>query len=509
MAKKSLSVNKAVEGKVSKTKKTGRSASAQKTLKIPQLNLADSIARVRNLAWTGQHAQAIELATQALAYSKIKPTEPTDLLDLRAESYIAQGKLDLAKKDANAMLKIANASKKAALKAQALIRKGVVQGFQDEYETSLRTLTSALKIARRYSAKHLEAESLYRLGELQLYLNRNEQAVHFAQQAADLYMSLGDPSRLGRSLRVVAFACFRLGRREESINVSQTALTLCEKAGDNLGKGLALNALSVNEIDLALALKHVKEARRALEASGYLNALFSNTNNLGYTYSQFGLYQRAVRFYKKAIDIYPYDIGYPIINLAFADLELNDPDLARKHLDELAERRPSIGDEYLLACIQEILGQIALAEVDPKTATKHFKRAVQISHQAGLAREIGDHALLGQAYLAEGNKTAAIKSTTRATKLHRDRGFPKVEDYPTQRVWWSHAQALQANKKTKEAREALEMAYDFLLEGIVHTSDEGIRRNYLNKIKVNREIIQAWLKDGAKRKLPNERLFAH
>ncbi|MGZ9165728.1 MAG: hypothetical protein ACXW4U_11185, partial [Anaerolineales bacterium] len=105
MAKKSLSVNKAVEGKVSKTKKTGRSASAQKTLKIPQLNLADSIARVRNLAWTGQHAQAIELATQALAYSKIKPTEQMDLLDLRAESYIAQGKLDLAARDANTMMK--------------------------------------------------------------------------------------------------------------------------------------------------------------------------------------------------------------------------------------------------------------------------------------------------------------------------------------------------------------------------------------------------------------------
>ena len=456
MAKKSLSVNKAVEGKASKTKKTGRRASAQKTLKIPQLNLADSIARVRNLAWTGQHAQAIELATQALAYSKIKPTEQMDLLDLRAESYIAQGKSDLAAKDANAMVKLANKAKKPTLKAQALIRKGVVQGLKDEDEKAIRTLNSALKIARRNSAKHLEAESSYRLGELQLYLNLNEQAIHFAQQAADLYLSLGNPFRVGRALRVVAFACFRLGRREESINVAQTALTLCERAGDNLGKGLALNALSVNEIDMALALKHLKEAYQAFEASGYEPALTSNTNNLGYTYSQFGLYQRAMRFYKKVIDIYPHDITFPLVNWAFADLELNDPNLARKHLDELAEQRPLIVDDYILACIQEILGQIALAEGHPKIAVKHFKRAVQISQQAGLAREIGDHALLGLAYLAEDNQAAALKATTRATKLHRDRGLPKIDDYPTQYVWWQHAQALIANKKTKEARQALD-----------------------------------------------------
>jgi len=433
-----------------------------------------------------------------------------DLLDLRAESYIAQGKLDLAAKDAKAMMKLAIKAKKPTLKVQALIREGVVKGLQEESrQKAIGTLNSALKIARKNSAKHLEAQSLSWLGEIQLSINLNEQAKISAQQAADLYLSLGNPSDVGRALRVVAFACFRLGQKEESLNIGQTALTLCGQMGDNLGRGRALNVLSVNEIDLALALKHLKESRQALEASGYVIALASNTNNLGYTYSQFGLYQRAVRFLQKSIDIHPHDVDFPLTNLAFAYLGLNAPNLARKHLDELAERHPAIGDNYILACHQEILGQIALAEGDPKTATKHFKRAVQISHQAGLAREIGDHALLGQAYLAEGNQTAALKSTTRAVKLHRDRGFPKVEDYPTQQVWWRHSQVLQANKKTKEAREALELAYDFLLKGIAHTGDEGIRRNYLNKISVNREIIRAWLLNGKKYKLPNERLFAH
>jgi len=34
--------------------------------------------------------------------------------------------------------------------------------------------------------------------------------------------------------------------------------------------------------------------------------------------------------------------------------------------------------------------------------------------------------------------------------------------------------------------------------------DEGLRRNYLNKVPVNRAIIAAWLADGAKRKRPKQ-----
>ena len=53
------------------------------------------------------------------------------------------------------------------------------------------------------------------------------------------------------------------------------------------------------------------------------------------------------------------------------------------------------------------------------------------------------------------------------------------------------------------------MAYDFLLQGIASLRDAGLRRNYLNKVAINREIIQAWVKENARRKLPKEQLYAH
>ena len=80
---------------------------------------------------------------------------------------------------------------------------------------------------------------------------------------------------------------------------------------------------------------------------------------------------------------------------------------------------------------------------------------------------------------------------------------------PSQEIWWRHTQALLANGQDQAARMALERAYDFLLEGIANVRDEGLRRNYLNKVAANRELLQFWVKDGRKRKLPRKRLFAH
>ena len=53
------------------------------------------------------------------------------------------------------------------------------------------------------------------------------------------------------------------------------------------------------------------------------------------------------------------------------------------------------------------------------------------------------------------------------------------------------------------------MAYQFMLKGIASLSDEGLRRNYLNKVETHREIVAAWLKDARKRRLSPERRAAH
>ena len=89
-----------------------------------------------------------------------------DLLDLRAESYIALGKLDLAAEDAAAILELARREKSPAVKAQALNRQSLVQMRQGELKSAAKTAVAATKAARQSRQKPLLATSLSILGEV-------------------------------------------------------------------------------------------------------------------------------------------------------------------------------------------------------------------------------------------------------------------------------------------------------------------------------------------------------
>ncbi|MGA2491156.1 MAG: GAF domain-containing protein, partial [Anaerolineales bacterium] len=202
-------------------------------------------------------------------------------------------------------------------------------------------------------------------------------------------------------------------------------------------------------------------------------------------------------------------LTYGLGNLAEIEIILGDLDAARTHLQEFAGLIHFLGDPRMDSTHDIELANLALAEGDPKKAISHIKSAVQIAHQAGILGENALLAQLGQAYLANGTPVAALKATRKATNMHRRHAFAKPESLTSQEIWWRHTQALLTNGQTRAARAALERAYNFLLEGIVHVGDEGLRRNYLNKVLVNRELLEFWVKDGRKRKLPKERIFAH
>jgi GAF domain-containing protein/CheY-like chemotaxis protein/tetratricopeptide (TPR) repeat protein len=492
-----------------------------------QTKTLEIVARVRELAWTGQHAQAIELASQELAAPGTggSPSASTrmDLLDLRAESYMAQGKLGLAAEDAAAMVTLADAieqkvkGKKQKLLAQALNRKALVQMRQGDLPTALETASAAVQAARSTEADGLPAllaASLFRLSEAHWRVGQAEGSMTTSQEALALFQAAGDLSGAGRQYWSLATAYANLGHAEEARDAAQTALALCQQAGDQYGIGNALNMLSIVGVDIAGNIRYLQQALQAIELAGYVERQAAILHNLGNAYYELGLYPHSIRLITSARNI-TQDIGaklglaYALSSLADAETILGNLDAAHSFIQELTPLIPSLGDPKMDTGLESGLGSVALAEGKPAAAVRYFKSAVQIANQGGLSSENGYLAQLAQAYLAKGNPAAALKATRKATQLHRQQAFAKPEAVTSQELWWRHTQALLANKQTGPAREALERAYDFLLEGIASVRDEGLRRNYLNKVAANRELVHYWVKDGRKRKLPKERLLAH
>jgi len=477
--------------------------------KISKAKIDEVLAQACEYARIGKHGKTIELCTETLDAIGVGNSrniqEQLDLLGIRIESCLSWLKREAVESDVILMTKLVEQTTRPDLIAKAFISKGRVQINQGQPGQARKTLSMALGLAKQSGRKELEAEGLYILWGAQT----GDRQIETVKQAAEIYFSLGDRFRAGPALTRLAGSYRLAGRIDEARRTAHQALEICKETGNILGVGYAYNTLSNTDTDLVLRIKHQKLASQAFEAAGNLGQLAGTANNLGYIYYDLGLYSRAQRYYQKALEIYPNHF-YPIANSIYLELELKELDQAGKHLVELR----SMVEEgqifnYDQTIMEDLSGRMAFLNNKSKVANKHFKNAIRLSREAGHAKEIGFLTWLGKIQQASGAFPAALKSTSEAVKLHRKLDFPFIDDHPSQGIWWQHVQALRAKQKTDEAEYALEKAYEFLLQGITSMRDEGLRRNYLNKIALNREVLSAWLQYGSARKLPKARRCAH
>ncbi len=436
------------------------------------------------------------------------------LLDLRAESYIALGKLDLAFGDAAAMLKLANTEKKPAFKAQALNQKAMVQMRQGDLPIALKTSTQAVKQAQVAKDKAILRTSLLYLSEAQVRIGQIQVSMENAQKVIQLCQEMNDLSGEGRAWWVVGMVENKLGHAEATRRAAQTSLELCQQAGDQYGIGNALNVFTFTDMDIADRIKHLQQGSQAHELSGYVERQVMILANLSLAYFDLGLYPHARRIALSTADMNrkmgtKVGLAYALGNLCELEIRLGFFEAGRRYGEELVTLIPALGDQNMEISVPAGWGLLDLAEGNPRAAIRHFKESVNLAHQWKLPDECAFHTLLAWAYLVNGNASSALEATRRATAMHRHQGYAQPSSVSAQEIWWRHAQALLANKQYKAAREALERAYDFLLKVIANVRDEGLRRNLLNKVEPNRELLQYWVKDGKKRKLPMERLFAY
>ena len=155
-------------------------------------------------------------------------------------------------------------------------------------------------------------------------------------------------------------------------------------------------------------------------------------------------------------------------------------------------------------------GRTALSEGHARDAVRHFSEAAEaLRDMDEESLETSTLTLLARAHLDAGDVQASLAASERATAIHRAHGLVEMEDLDRPSLWWRHSQALAANGKATAARDALAKAYRFLVEPIAGLSDEGLRRNYLNKADTHREIVAAWLADASKRGSGPKQRIAH
>jgi GAF domain-containing protein/CheY-like chemotaxis protein/tetratricopeptide (TPR) repeat protein len=398
------------------------------------------------------------------------------------------------------MLDIARRSKKPALLAQALTRHAYVQIRGGKAGDAVATADEALQAARRARNRSLEAMALLRLGEAQFRIRDSGRAVRSCTQAATLFKALGQTTNEGRAWWGVSAARSGQARPEDADRAAQRALSLARRGGDLYGVGNAINMLTFHEPDIAVSMRLLQQALAAFTAAGYVERQAVVTHNLGLRYGELGLYQRARRYFIRAGDAYrragSMGVALATTSWTLGNLEhdLGDDEAARAQLAYAAERWEAAGVVNAAGYRAAVNGRIALWDGDPARAVSMFaEAAAMVRDTEEVSLEINGLSGLCEAHLAAGDPAAALAASRRATGLHRARKLADIQGSDLMDVWWQHHKALRANGKTAEAKRALAVAYRILVDQIAKLTDEGLRRNYLNKVALHRDVIVATL----------------
>ncbi|HCK65799.1 MAG TPA: hypothetical protein DHW49_06005, partial [Anaerolineae bacterium] len=355
------------------------------------------------------------------------------------------------------------------------------------------------------------ALAYFRLAEAQFRTQKNEAAIENAQKSVDLYLANGDFSGAGRAYWALANAYAQTRQFEKYNDAIHQALTYCQQAGDEYGIGNALNAMIIMEADITKAMRNSQQAIEAFQKAGYLDRIQIPKGNLSNSYLDLGLSTHAARLQREVLEVnhkmnakiaFMYVLG----NTVNTQIILGDFESAIANQKEFEAMAATLGDPNMEHQAQMNWSDFYFAKGDFKAALRHQKVALKLAQQHQMGGEVVVFTELGKLHLADKDPINALKATTKATDLHRAQNFSKQDSFTQQAIWWRHTQALLANKKNKEAQEALNRAYDFLLESIQNIRDEGLRRNALNKVPENRELIQYWVENGTKRSKGDSRV---
>ncbi len=457
---------------------------------------ADAVAR---LAQTGRHAAAIETASAALDRRRLGTRERLCLLDLRANSLLALGQFEAATADAESMLELARASRQQAHLAQALVRRSTLETRAGRSRDALDTARDALAAARAANDPRIEVDTLIRWADASMRMREARPSLVAAQEAARSAASLGLAEQEGRAWWCVSASRSQLGQVKAADAAARKALAIARRCGDLVGVGNALNMLTFNEPDIAKNLRLLREAQAAFAAAGHTERLAMIEHNLGAQNANLGLHRRAVRHYTRAFEAYQRAgaSAGPSAALAlrargFSQHELGHDTEAMADLARSLELFRHSGSPHVEGHKTHVDAAVALWKGDAATALRRARESQRsIEGSDDIAFVISADLVACEAALAAGEPAEALAASIHATDLHRARGLEDLQGIAIPSLWWWHREALRANGRHAGARRALAIAYRFVTRAIDRVTDEGLRRNFLDKDRDVREIVLA------------------
>ncbi len=328
-----------------------------------------------------------------------------------------------------------------------------------EYHAAVEAAESGLRAARRSGNRHLEAESLNLLALAAWRRFDYPEVQRWATQALRALLVVGDPHIRTTSLFHLGRASYRLGQYDLALEYTQAAQELTQ------------------EID-----------NRDGQATSHLI--------LGWIYQRLGHYDQAEQEFKAKLQIRR-DIGHrygeaaALSHLGWLAYDQQQPesglDYCRRALDISRAIDDRENEAYALSGLA--LNYEQLGQLDDAAA--NYDAALAIQREIGAATlAIFSQTGLARIALARQDRNAARETIKPVTEWILAGNAQKFWDPWS--IYLSTGKILQALGEQETAHSILDEAHTLLQKRANEISNAELRRCFLERGRVNREIARAW-----------------
>ncbi len=370
-----------------------------------------------------------------------------------------------------------------------------------------------LKVARSEKDSGLEADCLLSLGHASAILADYIFALACHRKALRIFRKRKDLGGIATSYWRIGDCLKDMGQSSLSQEYTEKAYAIFRRLGDQYGQAHCLNTLGAITRDQALARSYYEEALLIFQTMGDRTWQANLYNNLGLVYWRLGLYSKARDLLEHAVQMVREIQGRSSLasfleSLGRILVEMGRYEDARQVLEEGLALAREIGDRLSETIYLMMLGREALASGQLEKACDLIWQACEMQRNMGtLGYLVTSLTWLGAVYLEMDDLTSASGYTADAVNQLGQVG--RANEFPSQDIWWMRyrvlkaalIQSARANDSPKPAgdvalddqtRGCLQNAHAAMLAGIATLSDDGLRRNYLNKVKFNRDILVEW-----------------
>jgi adenylate cyclase len=457
-----------------------------------------------------------------------------------------QGNYEAAQLQLEQALARARAVGLRQVEADSLRILGAVSSDRGDYGGARTCYEQALSIYRDIGDRRGEGGALNNLGVVFLEQGDYAEARAHYEQALRIFREIGDRLREGIALGNLGTVSYNQGDHAGARPYFEQALPICREVGDRQGEGRVLNHLGLVYIergDYARARTYCEQALRIKQEIGDRRGEGQVLNNLGLAFQSQGDYARAKGCHEQSLRIKQKigdrrGEGYALQNLGEIFAAQGDYAQARTFHEQSLRVRREIGDRQGEGSGLSVLGLLSHHLGADEAAREYSQQALLVAQDLGNRDLEGcalthlGHALAGLGRLAEAAAAyrealvawrelsqhnmamEPLAGLARVSLAHGDLAGAQAHveeilryletnaldgtDEPL-RVYLTCYRVLRAGPGKQDASSQdprapaiLSSAHRLLQERAAKTSDEELRRSFLENVAAHREILSEW-----------------